>query len=90
MEGQRRNDATFLITQELHKRANSELDFRNMSSPTALFALHRAIKAGACGRHLLIAFGPGFSAYFVAIDSNDIQATRCNVRVRALFGHLME
>jgi predicted naringenin-chalcone synthase len=45
-----------------------------MSSPTALFALHRAIKAGACGRHLLIAFGPGFSAYFVAIDSNDIQA----------------
>lgn len=69
MEGQRRNDATFLITQELHKRANSELDFRNMSSPTALFALHRAIKASACARHLLIAFGPGFSAYFVAIDS---------------------
>jgi predicted naringenin-chalcone synthase len=69
LEGQRRNAATFLITQELHKRANSELDFGNMSSPTALFALHRAIKAGACGRHLLVAFGTGFCAYFVAIDS---------------------
>jgi alkylresorcinol/alkylpyrone synthase len=39
-----------------------------MSSPTALFALDRAIKQGAKGPHLLIAFGPGFSAYFVAID----------------------
>ena len=43
-------------------------NFGNMSSPTALFALHRAIEAGARGRHLLVAFGPGFSAYFVAID----------------------
>lgn len=43
-------------------------DFGNMSSPTALFALHRARKAGAKGAHLLMAFGPGFSAYFVAID----------------------
>ena len=43
-------------------------DFGNMSSPTALFALDRAIKQGAKGPHLLIAFGPGFSAYFVAID----------------------
>ena len=43
-------------------------DFGNMSSPTALFALHRARKAGAEGPHLLMAFGPGFSAYFVAID----------------------
>jgi alkylresorcinol/alkylpyrone synthase len=38
-------------------------NFGNMSSPTALFALHRAIEAGARGRHLLVAFGPGFSAY---------------------------
>ena len=43
-------------------------DFGNMSSPTALFALHRARKAAAEGPHLLLAFGPGFSAYFVAID----------------------
>jgi alkylresorcinol/alkylpyrone synthase len=43
-------------------------DFGNMSSATALFALHRAWKAAAKGPHLLMAFGPGFSAYFVAID----------------------
>ena len=43
-------------------------DFGNMSSPTALFGLARAMHAGARGRHLLTAFGPGFSAYFVAID----------------------
>jgi len=43
-------------------------DFGNMSSPTALFALHRARKAGTKGPHLLIAFGPGFSAYFVAVE----------------------
>ena len=43
-------------------------DFGNMSSPTALFVLDRAIEAGARGRHLLAAFGPGFSAYFVAVD----------------------
>ncbi len=42
--------------------------FGNMSSPTALFALDRAIKSGAEGSHLLAAFGPGFSAYFVIVD----------------------
>lgn len=43
-------------------------DFGNMSSATALFVLQRAINAGDKGRHLLAAFGPGFSAYFVALD----------------------
>ena len=43
-------------------------DFGNMSSPTALFGLASAVKGGARGPHLLTAFGPGFSAYFVAID----------------------
>jgi alkylresorcinol/alkylpyrone synthase len=43
-------------------------DFGNMSSPTALFGLASAVHAGARGPHLLTAFGPGFSAYFVAID----------------------
>ena len=43
-------------------------DFGNMSSPTALFALDQAIKAGASGPHLLAAFGPGFSAYFLAVE----------------------
>jgi alkylresorcinol/alkylpyrone synthase len=42
--------------------------FGNMSSPTALFALDRAINSGAKGPHLLAAFGPGFSAYFIIVD----------------------
>ena len=42
--------------------------FGNMSSATALFVLDRALNAGASGRYLLAAFGPGFSAYFVAAD----------------------
>lgn len=40
----------------------------NMSSATVLFVLERALAAGARGPHLLAAFGPGFSAYFVAAD----------------------
>jgi alkylresorcinol/alkylpyrone synthase len=43
-------------------------DFGNMSSATVLFALDRAMKAGARGKHLLAAFGPGFSAYFVVAE----------------------
>jgi alkylresorcinol/alkylpyrone synthase len=43
-------------------------DYGNMSSATALFVLDRALKAGARGPHLLAAFGPGFSAYFVVAD----------------------
>lgn len=43
-------------------------DFGNMSSATALFVLDRAIRGGAAGRHLLAAFGPGFSAYFMILD----------------------
>ncbi len=43
-------------------------DFGNMSSPTALFALAKAMDAGVRGRHLLASFGPGFSAYFLAVD----------------------
>jgi alkylresorcinol/alkylpyrone synthase len=43
-------------------------DFGNMSSATALFILDRAIQSGDEGRHLLAAFGPGFSAYFAVLD----------------------
>jgi alkylresorcinol/alkylpyrone synthase len=43
-------------------------DFGNMSSATAIFVLERALASGAHGRHLLAAFGPGFSAYFVVLD----------------------
>jgi len=42
--------------------------YGNMSSATALFILDRALGSGARGRHLLAAFGPGFSAYFVVLD----------------------
>lgn len=43
-------------------------DYGNMSSATALFVLDRAMQSGARGLHLLAAFGPGFSAYFVAVE----------------------
>jgi alkylresorcinol/alkylpyrone synthase len=39
-----------------------------MSSATALFILERALATGSRGRHLLAAFGPGFSAYFIVLD----------------------
>jgi alkylresorcinol/alkylpyrone synthase len=42
--------------------------YGNMSSATVLFVLEQALKAGVRGPHLLAAFGPGFSAYFVAAD----------------------
>jgi alkylresorcinol/alkylpyrone synthase len=43
-------------------------DYGNMSSVTAMFVLQRALRAGDRGRHLLAAFGPGFSAYFAALE----------------------
>jgi alkylresorcinol/alkylpyrone synthase len=43
-------------------------DYGNMSSATALFVLQRALRAGDRGPHLLAAFGPGFSSYFVATE----------------------
>jgi alkylresorcinol/alkylpyrone synthase len=43
-------------------------DFGNMSSATALFILARAIRENNKGLHLLAAFGPGFSAYFAALQ----------------------
>jgi len=42
--------------------------YGNMSSDTALFVLDHAMKAGARGPHLLAAFNPGFSAYFVVAE----------------------
>jgi alkylresorcinol/alkylpyrone synthase len=43
-------------------------EFGNMSSPTALFVLERTLSAGARGRHLLIALGPGFTVSFCLLD----------------------
>jgi len=42
-------------------------DYGNMSSVTSMFVLDRAVRAGDKGPHLLGAFGPGFSAYFIAL-----------------------
>jgi alkylresorcinol/alkylpyrone synthase len=42
--------------------------YGNMSSATALFVLQRALRAQDRGTHLLAAFGPGFSAYFAALE----------------------
>ena len=44
-------------------------DFGNMSSPTVLFVLERALAAGLPGRTVLAALGPGFSASFVALTA---------------------
>jgi alkylresorcinol/alkylpyrone synthase len=43
-------------------------DYGNMSSATVLFMLQRAIEAGDTGPHMMAAFGPGVSAYFLSID----------------------
>ena len=40
----------------------------NMSSATAMFILKYAQDTGRKGRHLLMAFGPGFSVYFVVVE----------------------
>ena len=42
--------------------------YGNMSSATVVFVLEHAIQSGARGPHLLAAFGPGFSAYFAAVE----------------------
>lgn len=43
-------------------------DYGNMSSPTVMFVLERTLGAGAAGRHLMIAFGPGFTVSFAMLD----------------------
>lgn len=42
-------------------------DFGNMSSPTALFVLERALRAGLPPLAVFAALGPGFTASFVAL-----------------------
>jgi alkylresorcinol/alkylpyrone synthase len=43
-------------------------DYGNMSSPTVMFVLERTLGAGAAGRHLMVAFGPGFTVSFALLD----------------------
>jgi alkylresorcinol/alkylpyrone synthase len=42
--------------------------YGNMSAPTVLFVLEQALNTGARGPHLLAALGPGFCAYFAAVE----------------------
>ncbi len=51
-----------------HERAVLR-DHGNMSAPTALFVLQRALEAGVNGRLMLCALGPGFTASFLPIDA---------------------
>jgi alkylresorcinol/alkylpyrone synthase len=44
-------------------------DCGNMSAATVLFVLDRTLKAGARGRMLLSALGPGFTAGFLVLDA---------------------
>ncbi len=50
-----------------HERAVMR-DFGNMSSPTVLFVLERAIAGGLGASTVLAALGPGFTASFVALE----------------------
>lgn len=43
-------------------------DYGNMSSPTVLFVLERAIRERPAGQHLMAAFGPGFTVSFALVD----------------------
>ncbi|MBA5777205.1 type III polyketide synthase [Stappia sp. F7233] len=43
----------------------------NMSAPTVLFVLERAIARGLSGPAVLAALGPGFTASFLAIEAGD-------------------
>jgi alkylresorcinol/alkylpyrone synthase len=42
--------------------------FGNLSSAAILFVMQAAMDAGARGRHVMAAFGPGFSAYFAVAE----------------------
>jgi alkylresorcinol/alkylpyrone synthase len=43
-------------------------DYGNMSAPTVMFVLERALKSGYSGRAVLSALGPGFTASFLAVE----------------------
>lgn len=50
-----------------HERAVLR-DFGNMSAPTALFILERALAAGASGSGMMAALGPGFTASLLTYE----------------------
>ncbi len=44
-------------------------EYGNMSAPTALFVLDAALVAGASGRHLMSALGPGFTCGLMLLEN---------------------
>src|SRR5206468_2977644 len=46
-------------------------EYGNMSAPTVFFVLERVLAAGARGRLMLSAMGPGFTATFVSLGPAD-------------------
>ena len=43
--------------------------YGNMSAPTVLFVLERALKARWSGSAIVSALGPGFTASFLAVEA---------------------
>ena len=46
-------------------------DYGNMSAPTVLFVLERALAAPKPGLHLMMALGPGFTVSFCPLRSEE-------------------
>ncbi len=42
-------------------------DYGNMSAPTVFFVLERVLASGQCGRLVMSALGPGFTAHFLSL-----------------------
>ncbi|MGI9464609.1 MAG: type III polyketide synthase [Aestuariivirgaceae bacterium] len=61
-------EAAFELRQgELNKEREILRDFGNMSAPTVLFVLARALKQTQGARHLVSALGPGFTASYATL-----------------------
>jgi len=63
-------EEAFVLTNGALDHARAVLrDCGNMSAATVLFVLERTLKAGAHGRMLMLALGPGFTAGFLVLES---------------------
>jgi alkylresorcinol/alkylpyrone synthase len=55
-------DGTLAVEREVLR------DFGNMSAPSVLFVLERALEKGLSGNAVMSALGPGFTASFLALE----------------------
>ena len=61
---------TFELEQGMLNKEREVLrDYGNMSAPTVLFVLKRALDNGLSGRNLVSALGPGFTASFMTLQA---------------------